>query len=97
MSEALPGQMSLFEGKVATSQLPDGIIRKMKKDLEVTYCRGLFAIDDAKKALEEKPNDKFTFGAQPVEFPNGYLDTLCRATQSVGEALEGLRKLCPDE
>ena len=34
MNEVLPGQISLFGAKIPTSEFPDGIVRKMKKDVE---------------------------------------------------------------
>lgn len=95
MSEALPGQMSLFENEVATSQLPTGLIRKMKKDLEVTSCRALFAVEAAEKTLQDLSVGK-TIGPEG-ELIAENIDVLCRVAQNIVEALDGLRKLCPDE
>lgn len=96
MNEILPGQISLFGNiQIPTSEFPDGLVQKMKKDVETTYCRGLFAIEDAQKALHS-----LSVGA--TIGPNGEdlaekVDALYRAVNFLKNALNALNIIYPEK
>lgn len=95
MSEVLPGQISLFGAKIPTSEFPDGIVRKMKKDVEITHCRGLFAIEDAQKALHDLSVGE-TVGPRGEELAER-VDALYKAVNYLKNALDMLSIAYPED